>query len=157
MAKDEPSNPEPFPVDCLVLAGVGLGIMLGGLKYGFGSFDNPGAGYLPFFAGCFVALFSVFSFFRSFRGRWDSLKLLWRGKQWSRGGIIAVALILYSLVLHWVGYVVSTFLLMVLLFSLVSPPGLKRIVLEASFSTAASYIIFDFWLGAQLPKGILGF
>ena len=42
---------EEHPFGSAVLVVFGVAVAVGALRYGWGSFDSPGAGFLPFFAG----------------------------------------------------------------------------------------------------------
>ncbi len=46
---------EPHPTAAILLLAIGAVIALGALRYEFGSFDNPGAGFVPFFTGLAIA------------------------------------------------------------------------------------------------------
>lgn len=149
-------EPEEHPIGSLALMAVGLSVMVGDLRYGFGTFDNPGAGFLPFFAGLLIFVFSVVTFVQSLRAGWCSFRELWAGKRWPQVLIVTVLLLLYSAFLRDLGFLVSTLCLMTLLFGLVERHSWKMILFEAMTATVASYILFHICLGAQLPQGLLG-
>lgn len=63
----------------------------------------------------------------------------------------------YAFLLEKAGFVVSTFLLLFVLFKAVEHQG-WRLAVGGSLAVAiASYAIFDRWLMLQLPKGFWGF
>jgi hypothetical protein len=69
---------------------------------------------------------------------------------------VILLLVVYTLVLRPVGFLVSTFLLLSFLFRVKAAYRLRTILFMSFLVTAGSYIVFELWLKAQLPKGILG-
>ena len=62
---------------------VGLGFAWGGIRYGFGSWREPGAGFLPIVFGMLLAVLSIFLFMMSLMRDPDNQKetfLAERGK-----------------------------------------------------------------------------
>ena len=84
-------------------------------------------------------------------------KNLWKGKKWSNVILVLVSLFAYALLVPGLGYLITTFGLMVFLFSLIGKPRLWIQGVSALITVLATYIIFYVWLNVQLPKGILGF
>jgi putative tricarboxylic transport membrane protein len=137
---------------------VGIGVVLGSVKYGFGAFHEPGPGFITFFAGTILAFLSLGLFFSSIRDRESrgGLRELWVGLEISKVFYVILLLVVYTLVLRPVGFLVSTFLLLSFLFRVKAAYRLKTILFMSFLVTAGSYIVFELWLKAQLPKGILG-
>jgi putative tricarboxylic transport membrane protein len=154
--KKEPKQAEN-PVASGILLAFGLAVALGSLKYGFGSFDSPGAGFLPFFAGAGMAVFSAAAFFQSLRGKWAPLGKLWSEVRWRRAAVATVCLLVYSFLLRDLGFLISTFILMTYLFRMLEPSGWKETLFAAFATTFGFYLVFQVWLEAQLPRGPLGF
>jgi len=137
---------------------IGIGIALCSLKYGIGTFHEPGPGFITFFAGAILIILSLGLFFSCFRdqeGR-SSLKSLWAGLETRKVLYVILLLLAYTFLLKPVGFLISTFFLLSLLFRVKGAYRLKTIFLMSILVTASSYIIFEIWLKAQLPKGILG-
>ena len=61
------------------------------------------------------------------------------------------------LVLSPLGFLISTFLLLILLFRVQASYSLKNVILLSAASTIASLVVFDIWLGVQLPRGFMGY
>lgn len=136
---------------------VGIGIAISSLKYGFGTLHEPGPGFITFFAGSILIILSLGLFFSSFRdqeGR-SGLKNLWAGLDPGKVLYVIVLLVAYTLLLKPVGFLISTFFLLSLLFRIKGTYRLKTVFLMSLLVTMGSYIIFEIWLKAQLPKGIL--
>jgi len=136
---------------------IGIGIALCSLKYGVGTFHEPGPGFITFFAGAILIILSLTLFFFSFRDQEDrgSLQSLWAGLETGKVLYVIFLLVAYTFLLKPVGFLISTFLLLFLLFRVKGSYRLKTIFLMSFLVTVGSYIIFEIWLKAQLPKGIL--
>jgi hypothetical protein len=60
----------------------------------------------------------------------------------------------YDLFLEVLGYIPTTFILMVLLLKAVESTRWRTVLLESFMAAFASYALFQWWLKVQLPKGI---
>ncbi len=138
---------------------VGIGIAISSLKYGFGTLHEPGPGFITFFAGAFLIILSFALFLSSFKSREDqsNLQSLWAGLDPGKVLYVIVLLVAYTLLLKPIGFLISTFFLLSLLFRIKGTYRLKTVFLMSLLVTMGSYIIFEIWLKAQLPKGVLGF
>ncbi len=149
-------NPDQF--SSLFWLFAGIMIALWSLRYGFGSLHEPGIGFITFFAGSILAVLALILFFTSFRLQkgGGTLWNLWAGLDVRKVVYVLVLLTAYTVLLRPTGFLLSTCILLFLLFRV---KGAYRLVTAIIFSilvTAVSYLIFDVWLQAQLPKGILG-
>ncbi len=151
------SEKEPHPTITLVLMAAGAAIAVGSLRYGWGSFDSPGPGFLPFFAGAAMVGFSALDLLHSFAKGWRPLRDAWQGMRWTRPAIAAACLLLYSAFLTDLGFLISTIILMVYLYRVLEPSGWKETLFAAVATTGGFYVVFQVWLEAQLPRGPLGF
>ena len=138
---------------------VGIGIAISSLKYGFGTLDEPGPGFITFFAGAILIILSLSLFFSSFRDQKARIRLqtLWAGLDPGKVLYVIVLLVAYTFLLKPIGFLISTFFLLSLLFRIKGTYRLKTVFLMSLLVTVGSYIIFEIWLKAQLPKGVLGF
>jgi putative tricarboxylic transport membrane protein len=136
---------------------VGIGIALSSLKYGVGTFHEPGPGFITFFAGTILTILSLALFFSSLRDQKNRSKLqsLWAGLESGKVLYVIVLLVVYIFLLKPIGFLISTFFLLFLLFRVKGTYRLKTIFLMSFLVTVGSYLIFEIWLKAQLPKGIL--
>jgi putative tricarboxylic transport membrane protein len=136
---------------------VGIGITIGSLKYGFGTFVSPGAGFITFFAGAILCFLSLILLIASVRNRELQAGFgdLWKGLEVGKVLYVLSLLAVYALVLQTLGFLVSTFLLLALLFRVKADYSLGKVILLSFLISSGAYLIFDFWLRVQLPKGIL--
>jgi len=151
------ASPEAHPTVSLVLMAVGLAIAVGSLGYGWGSFDSPGAGFLPFFSGVAIAGFSALTLLQSLAKGWPRLREAWKGARWQRPAIVTACLLLYSAFLRDLGFLISTVILMIYLYRMLEPSSWKETIFAALATTLGFYLVFQIWLQAQLPRGPLGF
>jgi putative tricarboxylic transport membrane protein len=142
----------------IVLFAGGMMTALWSLKYGFGSLSEPGVGFITFFVGAILSLLSLLLFFSSFREKEKPVDLreLWAGRDIKKVLYVLVVLVVYAVLLRPVGFLVSTFVLLFLLFRVKGSYGIWTTLLASFFVTAASYLMFQVWLQVQLPSGILG-
>jgi putative tricarboxylic transport membrane protein len=127
-------------------------------KLPFGSIETPGPGFFPL---CLAAGFSLVALVLVIRSRGEregegAAPLILPGR---RGKVIAaiVTLVVYALVLEWLGFVVATFLLMVVLFRAVEPQRWLVALGGAAACALLSHVVFRLWLGVRLPHGPWGF
>jgi len=146
-------------VSAAVWLALGLMMAIASARYGLGTLDSPGTGFMPFLAGLAISLFSfiglVQSTLRQKQGlRW---KPTMRGFLWKRALIVMVALLAYALLLKPLGFFLCTSLFIGFLLRAVQPQRWPVVIVGAIGTAAAAYGIFEVWLQAQLPKGPWGF
>ena len=134
---------------------------LGSLPYGFGSTGVPGAGFLPFLTGLTLFGLSILNFLLSIKKERSPTQPHEPPKDYptkektKRVLIVLAALLFYVIALERLGFVITSFLFMVIVIAL----DFRKwpLVLLASFSfTTLFYILFRFLLRVPLPLGILG-
>jgi putative tricarboxylic transport membrane protein len=133
---------------------------VGSLKLGFGSFSDPGAGFMPFLSGMFVIVLSLFDLAFSAFTRWKTDKTdgeIWSNIHWGRFLSTLAMLIIYGILMPVLGFSLPTLFLLFVLFRLIERRPIWRTALLAICVTALFYFGFGYALGAQLPTGILGF
>jgi len=137
---------------------IGLAIALYSKKYGLGTLSSPGPGFVPFLSGLAITLLALVVFFqqRPKEAR-DRLQDLWVRGKWPSVLLVMAVLILYTVFLKTLGFLLSTFLLIAFLYRAIEPLSWRKVLFGAIFTALGSYAIFQLWLQAQLPEGILGF
>ena len=107
-------------ISSLVWLCISIAVMISSLQLGIGPFDNPGPGFLAFWAGALLALLSgaliILSYYRE-EGT-PRLAHLWKDRDWYAPILIVLTLIVYCLALPNLGYLSATFGLMVVLFAI---------------------------------------
>ena len=138
---------------------LGGAITVSSFVYGVGSFSAPGPGFITFLAGAALTLLSflLFIFSRHSKKGGESLRSLWEGRQTGKAFYILGLLVAYMFLVTPVGFLLSTFFLLILLFRVQAKYSLGRIIVLSAACTIVSLVVFDVWLGVQLPRGFLGY
>ena len=67
------------------------------------------------------------------------------------------ALLVYALLLEWLGFLLTTFALLVFFFRVLQRQSWIAVVGGALATSLLSSLVFKTWLGVQLPAGPWGF
>ncbi len=137
---------------------VGLAIAVYSGKYGLGSLSSPGPGFLPFLVGLAIAGLALVVFLQQIsKSGKEKIRDLWQHGNWPTVLMVLGALVLYTFLFKFLGFILDTFLLMAFLLRIIEPMSWKKVLAGAIGAAGGSYVIFELWLQAQLPKGFLGF
>lgn len=141
----------------LLWLGFAFYICIESLRLPLGSWRDPGPGFLPLGSGIGLAILAITAFFQArFRAEEKTRKGWYSQERWKSLLVILGVLFGYALFLDFLGFLISTFLLLVMLFRFVEPQRWVVAIGGSALASIASYIIFEVWLKTQLPKGILG-
>jgi putative tricarboxylic transport membrane protein len=137
---------------------ISLLICLEAIHEGTGDYHNPGPGFLPFWSGAALGTLAIILIVKSLlKTTAEEGGSLWRGLKWNKVVLCAVCLIVYAILLPKLGYLISTFGLMIILFGIIIRPKLWVQLVSAFVTVLITYFIFYLWLEVQLPRGLLGF
>jgi putative tricarboxylic transport membrane protein len=120
-----------------------------------GSLEKPGSGFLPFVAASVLGLLSLLILLQSLPVREELRKGdHWPNpKGWPKAAIVLIALLGYTLSVEKLGFIITTFILILFLLKTIEPqPWLKAILFSFSGSFL-SYLLFCTWLKVPLPSG----
>jgi hypothetical protein len=157
MKSKEDTKLDSHPVGNIVLVIIGSAITVGSFRYGLGSFQEPGAGFLPLVTGVCTIFFASIALIPSLKHGWIPLQDLWEGTKWYRAVVVTVTLFLFCFFLKALGFVLASILLTTSLFRLMYRPKWWVTILSSLATTVFFYILFQVWLESQLPRGFLGF
>lgn len=145
-------------ISSLFWMAMGIGVCYGGVDLELGSLHNPGSGFMFFWVGVIMIGLSLSILIRATKETAvaGELKVLWTEIRWKKIVSVLVALFLYAYTFSFLGFILTTILLLIFLFKVVEPQRWSWAILGAIISTLAAYGIFRLWLGSQLPKGFLG-
>jgi putative tricarboxylic transport membrane protein len=121
-----------------------------------GSLTNPQPGFLPFLSGAVLGIVSIGVALRSILVRKESDGGIgWREISLKRATYVVGVLIAYSLVISFLGFLLSTFSFFMLFFA---KKGMSwwKVLLGSACVSVACYLFFVRWLQCQLPSGIFG-
>jgi len=126
-------------------------------QFGIGTWKTPGAGFLPLWSGILLAGFSLFQMVRTVSKRIPPKEINpFAGVRWKKWGLTLAGLLGYGLLLEPLGFILCTLIFMAVLLAFVEPQRWLIVLLIAVGTTTAAYLIFEWWLRSQLPKGLLG-
>jgi putative tricarboxylic transport membrane protein len=140
-------------VVCLVIAGIAL---WQSVKVPMGSIRQPGPGFLPFWVGVILALLSVALWFQaSFRKpAAEPVRFLSGEGKWTYVAAAGIALLIYTFLLEPLGFIISTFLLLIFLFRVIGKQKWWLGVTGSILVTFFTHLIFKVALKVQLPRGL---
>jgi putative tricarboxylic transport membrane protein len=124
-----------------------------------GSWRDPGPGFLPLLVGLILAGLSIICFIQAWMAESADQKASWYSREkWKKLIGVLLALSAYALVLDHLGFLMSTFLLLIFLFRFgMEPQRWVWAIGGSGIASVSCYVVFELWLRTQLPKGILGF
>lgn len=142
-----------------ILFFMGLLVTYFSIPYQVGTIYAPEAGFLPFCIGIVICLLASGVFVQGTvshrRGtKWSNPldKVMW----W-KPLIAMIAIVVYAFVLSFLGYVLSTILLVGFLLRAIQPQKWVVVVIGSILTALTTHLVFKIWLGTQLPPGFLGF
>jgi putative tricarboxylic transport membrane protein len=138
---------------------IGLMILFYSLPYGIGGIRSPGTGFLPFLTGVAICVLASTVFITGTRSRRRGVKWInpFAKVMWSKPLTALAALLVYAFILNPVGFIPSTALLVGFLLRVIQPQSWLVVLLGAILTSLVTYLVFQVWLGTQLPAGLLGF
>ena len=145
---------QPEKMAHLILALMSCAIIALSIHYGFGTFRRPGPGLFPFFVGLLMLVVSLILLFQTAKSKSREPLL-------NRDGIrtflfMIGTLVLWIITMPYLGYPVVT---LMATFSIGKIMKLEGWIKPASLAVGTAlfiYILFDYFLYIDLPRGILG-
>lgn len=139
---------------------VAVYVAVSAYQLGLGDLNKPGPGSVFFLAALLLAIFGVIDLVATFvrESKEDTEnRPIWSSLQWKKILLFIVFISTYIYFLNLLGFIVSTFLLMTVLFKIVESMKWWIAVFASSITTFISYVIFKVWLMVPFPSGFLGF
>ena len=142
---------------CLFWITLAILVGIGSYKLDLGTFSQPGPGFLPFGAAFFLCLFSTVQLMVLSRVPDEKLVSRWSEFRWPKVSLVVAILFAYVFALPWLGYLASTFILMLILFSVLRKMKWWIAISYAVLVVGITHLLFAIWLKVQFPKGFFGF
>jgi putative tricarboxylic transport membrane protein len=147
----------------LVWAGLGFFVSIYAYRLGLGKLSVPGAGFMPFWLGIIIACLAFYKLIAEFLIHADVKEAkkedISRGAEKSTGimklTFISIVLFAYAFVLDPLGYIITTFLAMILLLRFAGFTRWILIIVYSAIIVGVSYFMFHY-LGVMLPPGVFG-
>ena len=123
-------------------------------RLGFGTFGRPGPGFLPFLAAICLAVLAGAGLIQNvLKKPGAEAGSGFRAADMLRIGLVAAVLLVYVFLWDIIGFLASTFLLLLFLFRCVEPLRWQTVFVASGLTLAFTYILFSILLGARLPAG----
>jgi putative tricarboxylic transport membrane protein len=124
------------------------------LAYGFGTFRRPGPGLYPFLIGVSIFIFSVILLILELRSPMSASLFV-------QGSIktflfMTATFCLWIAVMPFLGYVIVTLLATYAFCKIMKLEGWWKPLAVSGGTALFIYVLFDYWLYIDLPRGILG-
>ena len=140
-----------FRLILLLLGGV---VVVLSLKLGFGALAKPGPGLVPFLSGSLIlisALILVLS-----REKAAGEKSSFNRREMKIHLSLMVVFVCWIMVMPVLGYVLVTFIATFLFSKIMELEGWVKPLFLSIGTTLLSYLLFDYFLYLDLPRGLLG-
>jgi putative tricarboxylic transport membrane protein len=142
---------ESLFVFLLLVLGSAISVISWG--YGFGSLRQPGPGLYPFFIGAAIAVFSLFILISELRSGTSKPVL---DKEGARTLVLmTLTFCLWIAAMPLLGYVVVTLLATYAFCKIMKLEGWWKPLAVSAGTALSIYVLFDYWLYVDLPRGIL--
>lgn len=114
----------------------------------------PGPGFFPFCLGLLLIGVALIIFAQGLKQKTRP-----RESDLNKGRVILTMAVIfvYPFILEPLGYLLSTFSIMILLLRMMAKKAWWFVLAIASFTSVFSYILFKVWLKVLLPGGLFGF
>jgi putative tricarboxylic transport membrane protein len=137
-----------------VLLAVGVAVCVISWGYGFGNLARPGPGLYPFFIGAAICVFALFVLAGEFKTPTPHAVL-------DRAGattllLMTITFCLWILAMNLLGYVIVTLLATYAFCKILKLEGWRKPLAVAVGTALFVYLLFDYWMYVDLPRGILG-
>ena len=123
----------------------------------FGTVAAPGPGFFPLCLAMAVCLAAVGLIVRAWRAAPAGAPAPTPGaRRFAVAGTLG-ALLVYALVLEWLGFLLATFALLIFFFRALQRQSWLVVVTGSAATSLLSYLVFKTWLGVNLPGGFVHF
>jgi putative tricarboxylic transport membrane protein len=145
-------------ISSIAFMALGVSCVFGGWRLGFGKWGQPGSGFIAVLAGCLLFGLSGIWFVMAVIERWGmeaSRRFFPESGSLRRVLTLTLALVGFTLILKPLGFLISCFLLLVVLMRGIEPQGWRVTLLFAFLSTVLCVLIFQIWLKVEFPEGLI--
>ena len=145
-------------IGSILLILLGIGVVTESIHLKVGTPLMPQPGFFPFLGGFLLIGLSFVLLVQGRLGR-DKASQQPRAAfgEWRRPLILVVSMSAYTAVLEWLGYVLPTIALAVVILRVLGVTSWKVLILASLGLSVGTYVLFGRVLGIDLPAGILPF
>jgi putative tricarboxylic transport membrane protein len=161
----KPRTKKYIRADGLIWVIIGIAMCIGSIKLQLGSLRAPGPGFLPFFSGALLGIFGlILMVSTALAGEKEreqpensESRMKWNWRRSLTPLLTLGTLFAYILLLEPLGFMLTTFVCLLLLFKLSEPRRWLMPLVLSGVTAVLSYLLFSVWLQAHFPKGLLTF
>ena len=139
----------------LVWLAFGLFIAYQGYELGLGEAREPGSGFAIFWLGLMAAGFALSIILSAIKDGSEDVASLWRGTRWQKVLLIIVLLLLFGYFFEWIGFVLCSLALLLVLMRIVDPVPWPTALIVSFAATFGVWYVLNKLLLIQLPRGLL--
>ena len=140
-------------IACLFWLALGGSLCWGAFRLDLGSPSEPGSGFLPFGTGVLLGTLALVHLAQITSRQEEKEEPLLGNARWKRGICVVASLLAYALFLPRLGYLITTFLFMAVLFSVYERKKWWAVGGASLLVIALTYLVFHHWLKVQFPVG----
>jgi putative tricarboxylic transport membrane protein len=140
-------------ITCLFWLALAGALCMGSLHLKVGSPSEPGSGFLPFGTGLLLGMLTLVHLVQVTFRKTEKEDPLLGDVRWKRGAGVVAALLLYALLLPRLGYLLTTFLFMAVLFSIYERKKWWMVGGASLLVIVVTFLVFHHWLKVQFPVG----
>ncbi len=125
----------------------------------YGNIHNPGPGFFPLWLGIILGVLSIGLIVKTTTQKENVgyvKEFLSEKIRWVKVFFVIIALILYGILIDYLGFLIITFLFMAFLLRFVGLQSWKTVIGWALIGSIGCYLIFEVLIKLRLPKGFLG-
>ena len=138
----------------LFLILLGIVIVIISWRYGFGTFRRPGPGLYPFFIGTAILILSLFVTISELKSK--TVPHLMDREGIKVFVLMIVTFCLWILIMPLLGYVIVTLLATYAFCKIIKLEGWWKPLAVSAGTAFFIYLLFDYFLYIDLPRGLLG-
>jgi putative tricarboxylic transport membrane protein len=143
-------------ISSIFFLAISIAVFTGSVQLGIGTPRQPGPGFITFGASGLLGIISLIIFLRTLIKKEQSRAATFRGTLWRRVVLSGIMILGYALVMPILGYLITTFLLMFLLYSMIHEQKWYWVIISSLLSSLGSYYLFSKLLNCQFPDGLFG-
>ncbi len=136
----------------LILLLLSIYIIIHSIQIGIGQLTAPMSGLYPFIAGALIFICSIMFFIKPTYGQ-PPFKNIGEVRDFI---LLIISFVFWVCSMPYLGYVFATFVTSFAMFKIFKVQGWFRPLLLTLGISLFIYLLFDYWLYTDLPRGILG-
>ena len=129
-------------------------VVWAGYSLKLGTINDPGSGYVMFYAGLLMVVFSLIILYGAVKQGGPTFLSLWRNVLWTKPLLVIALLVAFTLVFETIGFLLSTTILLIALLRVIDPVPWPRAIPIAILVPLICWYVLQKLLLIQLPSGV---